>query len=120
MIIQEFQKNVLKKGEVSMIVLGGVFSHSILKRAKKNDYRVQDDFGGTVSVYKASKKEIQFAEDVVAMCPEKTLYARVDILFGSNNKPLLSELEIIEPELWFRFNEKSADFLAQKIFEFVS
>ena len=120
MIIQEFQESVLKAGEVSMIVLGGVFSHAVLKKAKKNDYRVQDDFGGTVSVYSASKKEIKFAEDIVAMCPEKTLYARVDILFGNNKKPLLSELEIIEPELWFRFNEKSADLLAQKIFEFVS
>ena len=63
------------------------------------------------------KIEIDFAEKIVSLCPEKPLYARVDILLSKNGKILLSELEIIEPELWFRFREKSADFLAKKIYE---
>jgi len=120
MIVQEFQKSVLTDGEVSFVVFGGVFSHAILKKAKKNDYRVQDDFGGTVSVYNATLKEVEFAEKIVGLCPELPLYARVDILYNTNKKPLLSELEIIEPELWFRFNPKSAKLLAKKIFDFIN
>ena len=54
------------------------------------------------------------------MCPKKPVYARVDILFNNNNNPVLSELEIIEPELWFRFNPKSAKLLAKKIFDFIN
>ena len=117
MIVQEFQESVLTSGEVSIMVFGGKYSHAVLKKSKKNDFRVQDDFGGTVSYYEPKKIEIDFAEKIVSLCPEKPLYARVDILLSKNGKILLSELEIIEPELWFRFREKSADFLAKKIYE---
>ena len=119
MIVQEFQSSVLTFGEISLVVFGGRFSHAVLKKAKKNDYRVQDDFGGSVIAYQPKKKEIDFAEKIVKMCPKKPVYARVDILFNNNNNPVLSELEIIEPELWFRFNEKSAGFLAEQIFNFI-
>ncbi len=119
MIVQEFQSSVLTFGEISLVVFGGKFSHAVLKKAKKNDYRVQDDFGGSVIAYQPKKKEIDFAEKIVKMCPKKPVYARVDILFNHNNNPILSELEIIEPELWFRFNEKSAGFLAEQIFNFI-
>jgi glutathione synthase/RimK-type ligase-like ATP-grasp enzyme len=117
MIVQEFQKSVLTSGEISIMVFGGKYSHAVLKKSKKNDFRVQDDFGGTVYKYEPKKNEIDFAEKIVGMCPERPLYARVDIMLGKNGKILLSELEIIEPELWFRFCEKSADFLAKKIYE---
>ena len=120
MIVQEFQESVLTVGEVSLIIFDGVFSHAVLKKAKKNDYRVQDDFGGTISVYNATLKEVSFAEKIVGLCPEVPLYARVDILYNTNKKPLLSELEIIEPELWFRLNPKSAKLLAKKIFDFIN
>ena len=50
-IVQEFQNNVIKKGEIAVMLIGGEFSHAILKKAKKGDFRVQDDFGGTVEVY---------------------------------------------------------------------
>ena len=117
MIVQEFQKSVLTSGEVSIMVFGGKYSHAVLKKSKKNDFRVQDDFGGTVYKYEPKKNEIDFAEKIVSMCPERPLYARVDIMLSKNERILLSELEIIEPELWFRFCEKSADFLAKKIYD---
>lgn len=119
MIVQEFQSNVLTIGEISIMVFGGVFSHAVLKKAKKNDYRVQDDFGGSVSVYKPSEIEIKFAEKIIKLCPKKPLYARVDILFDKNKKPMLSELEVIEPELWFRMDKKSAKLLAEKILNLI-
>ena len=119
MIVQEFQSSVLTFGEISLVVFGGKFSHAVLKKAKKNDYRVQDDFGGSVIAYQPKKREIDFAEKIVKMCPKKPVYARVDVLFNNSNNPVLSELEIIEPELWFRFNEKSAGFLAEQIFNFI-
>ena len=115
MIVQEFQSNVLSIGEVSIMVFGGVFPHAVLKKAKENDYRVQDDFGGSVSVYKPSKAEIEFAEKIINLCPKKPIYARVDILFDKYKNPILSELEVIEPELWFRMNIGSAKLLAEKI-----
>ena len=114
MIVQEFQKSVLTSGEVSIMVFGGKYSHAVLKKSKKNDFRVQDDFGGTVFKYEPKKNQIDFAEKIVSSCFNKPLYARVDILLSKMEKNLLSELEIIEPELWFRFCEKSEYKLSKK------
>ena len=50
-------------------------------------------------------------------CPFSPIYARVDIVYDNNNQPSLSELELIEPELWFRNNPKAAEKLAKKLIE---
>ncbi len=115
MMLQEFQKNIVDKGEISMILFNGTFSHSVLKIAKSGDFRVQDDFGGSVHEYKASKEEIDFAKHVVAASPEMPLYARVDIFRDNNGHLALAELEIFEPELWFRLHHEAAAILAKSI-----
>jgi glutathione synthase/RimK-type ligase-like ATP-grasp enzyme len=113
MMLQEFLSPVYDEGEVSLMIFGGKFSHAIRKKAKPGDFRVQDDFGGTVHHYSPSPEEIQFAEKVMSSCPESPIYGRVDILKDNQFKPVVSELELIEPELWFRFKPESAEFLAE-------
>lgn len=115
MMLQEFQENVISKGEVAYMVMGNKFTHAILKKAKKGDFRVQDDFGGTVELYDASQKEIDFALNTVAKCGKETTYARVDVIYDNNNKLAVTELELIEPELWFRFKNSAADDLAKEV-----
>ena len=114
-LFQEFIKNIISKGELSLIVIGGKYTHAVKKTAKKGDFRVQDDHGGKVEVYHASDKEIEFAEQCINLCLEMPLYARVDIAYDNNNELSLVELELIEPELWFRNNKKSAKLLAEEI-----
>ena len=87
----------------------------VKKIAKKGDFRVQDDHGGKVEKYNPKKTEILFAEECLIAIPFSPVYARVDIVYDNNNIPSLSELELIEPELWFRNNVKSAELLAQEI-----
>ena len=65
--------------------------------------------------YRPTKEEITFAEDCLITSPFAPIYARVDIVYDNNNKPSLSELELIEPELWFRNYHKSAELLAKEI-----
>jgi glutathione synthase/RimK-type ligase-like ATP-grasp enzyme len=104
MMLQEFQHNIVSDGELSLMLFNGNYSHAVLKKAKEGDFRVQDDFGGTVHAHSATEEEIAFAVNCVAQCPELPVYARVD-LFRDNQKNLaLGELEMIEPELWFRRN----------------
>ena len=43
------------------------------------------------------------------------MYSRVDIVYDNNNKPSLTEIELIEPELWFRNNPAAASKLANQI-----
>ncbi len=49
-MLQEMIPEVVERGEISLVFLGGVFSHAVVKRAKPGDFRVQKDFGGSVEV----------------------------------------------------------------------
>ena len=117
MMVQEFQQNIVDQGEISMMVFNGQFAHAVLKVAKSGDFRVQDDFGGSVQQYNASKEEIEFAERTVLSAPELPMYARVDIFRDNDNKLALAELEVFEPELWFRLNPEAANLLAKNIMD---
>ncbi len=115
MMLQPFQYNIVDKGELSLMVFNGQFTHAVLKKAKAGDFRVQDDFGGRVFDYQPTKEEIIFAEQAVNACKELPLYARVDIFEDNHGHIALSELELIEPELWFRKYPKAANILAKAI-----
>ncbi len=119
MLIQVFQKNIVVSGEISIMIINGKCSHSVLKHAKQGDFRVQDDFGGTVSSHQPKKTEIEFAETVIKTLPFSPIYARVDIILDNNNHIALSELELIEPEMWFRLNPLGARDLAIAVGEFI-
>lgn len=114
-MIQPFQYNITKKGEISFMVMDGKFTHAILKKAKSGDFRVQDDFGGTVHNYTASENEIEFAEEVVRACEPLPAYARVDVMWDNENRLAVSEVELVEPELWFRECKEAARLLAETI-----
>jgi glutathione synthase/RimK-type ligase-like ATP-grasp enzyme len=115
MLLQPFMNTVETHGEVSHMVFGSKYSHSVLKRAKAGDFRVQDDHGGTVYAYEASEAEVQYAENVTAQCSPVPVYARVDVMWDSNNQLALVELELIEPELWMRKHPQSAGLFADAI-----
>ena len=119
-MVQEFQNNILSSGEIAVMLFGGKYSHSVLKKAKKGDFRVQDDFGGSVEKINPSLEIIQLAEKTIKSLKTIPIYARVDIIFDNNNRPVISELELIEPELWFRFKEESAYKLAEIIKDFLN
>ena len=120
MMLQPFLKNVMERGEVSLMVMGGKYTHAVLKVAKAGDFRVQDNWGGTVQVYEPTEEEMKFAEFVVAACGFKPLYARIDIANDNDGNVTLIELEAFEPELWFRLYPKAADVLAEAIVDYIS
>ena len=115
MLVQPFFPTISELGEASLMVFGGKFTHAILKKAKAGDFRVQDDFGGTVHDYNPTQEEIKFAEKVFQSCTSLPIYGRVDIVWDSNKHIYLSELEIIEPELWIRNRQESANKIAEAV-----
>ena len=114
-LVQPFMESIITNGERSFIVIDGKLSHSVLKIAKAEEFRVQDEHGGYVFPYTASDSECQFAENVVRKCMRKPLYARVDVIHNDQNQMLVNELELIEPDLFFRFDQRSTNRLAQAI-----
>lgn len=114
-LLQTFQKNILSQGEVSIVLIGGEFTHAVLKRGKGDDFRVQDDFGGTVHSYQPTELEIDFALKCYDALEIKPDYCRVDCIIDNDGNMALSELEMIEPELWFRRCPDAARKLAKVI-----
>ena len=99
-LLQEFVPEIVGSGEVSLMYCDGAFSHAVLKRAKAGDFRVQQDFGGVVVPVTPASTLIAFADRVMDTAAAPCLYARVDVV-DSSRGPLLMELELIEPELYF-------------------
>ena len=99
-LLQEFVPQIVDRGEMSLIYCDGAFSHAVSKRSRPGDFRVQQDFGGVVTAVTPSSSLIAFADRVMATVPGPQLYARVDVV-ETERGPLLMELELIEPELYF-------------------
>lgn len=117
MMVQAFEPAILSAGEISVIVIGGRTTHAIRKTPRAGDFRVQDDHGGTVHAHAPAADERLFAEAAVAACPVAPEYARVDFVRSARGALLLMELELVEPELFFRFDPPAAEVLAGVIAE---
>ncbi len=115
-MLQEMIPEVVERGEISLVFLGGVFSHAVVKRAKRGDFRVQKDFGGNVEVAIPSPAVLSFATDVMTRVASTCLYARVDVVESSRG-PILMELELIEPELYFLIVPEAAHHFAGLIID---
>jgi len=114
-MLQPFQHNICSLGELSLMVMGGKVTHAVQKIAKAGDFRVQDDHGGMVYPYQANEEEIAFAERAIAACDPQPLYGRVDMIRDNDGNLAIMELELIEPELFFRFHRPAAFALARCI-----
>lgn len=99
-MIQAFLPSVTQEGEYSFLYFGGNFSHGLIKRPKKGDYRIQSLYGGTEETYEPTSAERVAARAVLNALDFTPLYARVDLLRGLDGKLKLIELEMIEPYLY--------------------
>ena len=113
-LLQEVVPEIIADGETSIIYAGGAFSHAVVRRAQAGDFRVQQDFGGSVEAVSPSTALASFAASVMTRVPDSCLYARVDVVESSRG-PLLMELELIEPELYFLFVPEAAGRMAALI-----
>ena len=113
-LLQEFVPAIEEAGEISLVYIDGTFSHAVSKRAQPGDFRVQQDFGGSVQPMVPSPALLAFADRVMATVNGDPLYARVDVVESSRG-PLLMELELIEPELYFLHVPAAANVFADAI-----
>ena len=59
------------------------------------------------------------AERVVACCDPQPVYARVDVINDNRGELCVSELELIEPELWFRMHAGSVEQFAKAVHNYI-
>ena len=102
MLIQPFLRSVSGEGEYSIMLFDGRFSHSIVKRPKPGDYRVQPHLGGTELPCEPPVGAIELAHAALAAAPATAIYARVDMVRDNEGELAIIELELIEPALWLQ------------------
>lgn len=109
-LVQPYRREV-HDGEVSVICIGGEPMHAVRKVPKQGDFRTQEHLGAAVSRVTITDAYARLAHAALAVAPSPTAFARVDLL-DTTEGPLLMELELIEPTLWFDHGPDSADSLA--------
>jgi glutathione synthase/RimK-type ligase-like ATP-grasp enzyme len=100
MMVQPFLPKIVEEGEISFIFVDGEFSHALIKRAAKGDYRIQSTYGGTEEAITPSTEDLSDAKTILGALDVPPLYARVDMLRGEDGGLLLMEMELIEPYLY--------------------
>ncbi len=103
-MLQPYLPRVESEGERSLIFFGGAYSHAVRKVPVRGDYRVQDDYGASDGPHTPTDAEREAARLALNAMPfaEPPLYARVDLLSDESGRPVLVELEMVEPSLFFR------------------
>jgi glutathione synthase/RimK-type ligase-like ATP-grasp enzyme len=113
-LIQAFIEEVQTKGEWSLLFFGNRFSHAVLKRTQANDFRVQQQYGGTAMAYTPPEFIRRQAQYIIDMIGQPLLYARVDGI-EVDGTFLLMELELIEPALFLGNNIENVTAFAEAI-----
>jgi len=117
-LVQPYLADVDIKGETALIFFKGIFSHAIRKGPL-----LQLDEGPTnqlfapeaITAREPGGDELEVAHKVLAAVPFKSLaYARVDLL-PSSTGPMLLELELTEPSLFFDHAPGSAERFAASL-----
>lgn len=113
-MVQPFVRQIIEEGEFSLFYFNGIYSHTILKSPKKGDFRVQEEHGGVISTFNPEPKMLRAAEMINALISPIPLYSRVDLVRCDDGGFALMELELIEPALYFRMDERSPYLFAQE------
>jgi glutathione synthase/RimK-type ligase-like ATP-grasp enzyme len=110
-LAQPLIESVRTVGETSVYVFGGRAVAQFAKRPADGEIRVQEEYGGTV-VRVPLGSEAELAERAVAAASSRLgadlAYARVDLMEWAG-RPVVSELELIEPGLYLDVSPVAAD-----------
>ena len=102
MLVQPYIPSVATVGELSLVFVDGECTHAVRKRAAAGDFRVHDDYGGTVELEHPGEAHLATARAALDAVGEPVHYARVDLVEGPAGQPMIMEFELVEPELFFR------------------
>lgn len=110
LMIQRYMPSVDTVGETALIVIAGQLTHAIEKRPRFDDQEeevyLREDISDEMRV---------FAKQVLDVAGKEYLYARVDVIPDDNGSMLLSELEMLEPSLFFPYSSHAVDVFVRAI-----
>lgn len=115
-LVQPYLEEISSEGEWSFIFVGGEFSHSVLKRPRAGDFRVQEKHGGRTELRAAPLELLAQARNALVAGPRPCLYARVDGV-RRDGELFVVEVELIEPMLYLAHAPGAARKFAEAIKE---
>jgi glutathione synthase/RimK-type ligase-like ATP-grasp enzyme len=120
-LMQPYMASVDRDGETNIVYIAGKYSHAV----RKEPMLVQgadalSNIAGSfaVSATEPSVSERTIADRTIRWLSElfgTLLYARVDLMTGPSGTPLITELELTDPLLSFRFAPGAAERFASEL-----
>lgn len=95
-MFQPFLRSVETEGECSVVWIDGAITHAIRKKP-----RFSGDEEAVSGAIQPTQEEADLALRAIQAAPGPLLYARADLMRDNAGKLCVSELELIEPSLFF-------------------
>lgn len=120
-LVQPFMDGIIKEGEFSLFFFGETYSHTVLKKPKPSDFRVQEEHGGRLKLVKNPEEGlVNSARKLLEKIDPLPLYSRMDYVRTDNHSFALMEIELIEPSLYFNMDPVSPKRFASVLDEWVT
>jgi glutathione synthase/RimK-type ligase-like ATP-grasp enzyme len=100
--------------EISLVWMGGQYSHAVAKTTPVGEFRAQTHLGAEIEVHDPTAVQLHTAQSALDAVAADLLYARVDLV-DFDGLPTVMELELIEPSLFLEVSdtvERFADVLS--------
>jgi len=118
-LLQPYLSRVDEFGETALVYFEGEFSHAIRKGPllKRREAPTTELFAKeTITARMPDAAELSVGARALQALPFETpLYARVDLIRDQDGEPVVLELELVEPSLFFPFEVRSADRFAAAV-----
>ncbi len=118
-MVQPFMKSIVDEGEYSVFFFGDVYSHTILKTPKREDFRVQEEHGAMLRKVEPEEDLLLLAQDTLKEIDPKPLYSRIDFVRFRETFAVM-EIELIEPSLYFNLDPDSPERFAKAFKEWMA
>ncbi len=124
-MVQPFIASVETYRERSLLFISGELTHSVIRPPQlrlgaspgMTDTGADHAFDQDYALVTPSPDEVSLANGIVAMLDPHPLYARVDLVRADMGQPLLLELELVEPSLFFHLAPHAAERMADAIID---
>ena len=121
-LVQPYIESIEWRGETSVVMLGGRVSHAVAKLPASGEFRIHEHRGGRYAQVEPPPAFVALAveasEAARAITGEDLLYARADMVTGEDDRPMLMELELIEPSLYLHTVPAATEQFAELITAF--
>lgn len=108
-MIQPYLESADKFGETALVYFNGELSHTI-KRPLGGHKGTPDEEVSTATHVEPTESQLEIGKKILECLPFKPTYIRVDLLKDENDKDVLLEVEMIEPNLFLKNSKTAANY----------